>query len=183
MVAVYDFGARMLLVTADPLSKHRRSPVGLVDEAPTLADLLVSEEADLAAETTAARCLVMAKRLVAGLLLNLQDAGTHKVREVDARPKSKNREAEPEHRIVTIGAPIEIDCRAAVKEYVEHGTRSSEKGHRRHGTPTVQWMVRGHFRMQAHGPKHTLRRKTWIKPHWQGHEAALIQTRASKVSS
>ena len=182
MIAVYDFGARMLLVTADPLSKHRRSPVGLVDEAPTLADLLVSEEADLSAESPAARCFVMAKRLVAGLLLNLQDAGTHKVRKVDARPKSKGREAEPEHRIVTVGAPIEIDCRGAVKEYIEHGTRNSEKGHRRHGTPTVQWMVRGHYRMQAHGPKHTLRRKTWIRPHWQGHEAALIQTRA-KVTS
>ena len=44
--------------------------------------------------------------------------------------------------------------------------------------PTVQWMVRGHYRMQAHGPQHALRRKQWIKPFWKGNEAALIQTRA-----
>lgn len=178
MVASYSFGAQMILMAPYAIGKSAT----LTDRGSTLMDLLVSDESDLQQESVAQRCLVMAKRLVAGLLLNLQDAGTHKVRKVDARPKSKNREAEPEHRIVTIGEPIEIDCRGAVKEYIEHGTRSSENGHRRHGAPTVQWMVRGHFRMQAHGPKHTLRRKTWIRPHWQGHEAALIQTRASKVA-
>jgi len=183
LVATYSFGARMiLLTTGGPSMNLKLAFTGTVlDEAPTLADLLVSDGSDLREDQVTQRCLVMAKRLVAGLLLNLQDAGTHKIRNVDARPKSKKREAEPEHRIVTVGAPIEIDCRDAVKEYIERGTRSSETGHRRHGTPTVQWMVRGHFRMQAHGPRHTLRRKTWIRPHWQGQEAALIQTRPSKV--
>jgi hypothetical protein len=181
LVATYSFGARMILLTTGgpEISLKSVAFTGTVaDEAATLADLLVSEGDDLEEDMATKRCLVMAKRLVAGLLLNLQDAGTHKVRNVDARPKSKKREAEPEHRIVTIGAPIEIDCRAAVKEYIEHGTRSSEKGHRRHGTPTVQWMVRGHFRMQAHGPRHSLRRKLWIHPFWKGDESMLIQTRA-----
>ena len=181
LVATYSFGAQMILLTTGGSSLVLPEPRTIVSDSPTLADLLVSDEADLAAESTTQRCLVMAKRLVAGLLLNMQDAGTHKIREVAARPKSKNREAEPEHRIVTVGQPIEIDCRDAVREYVERGTRSSERGHRRHGMPTVQWMVRGHFRMQAHGPRHALRRKTWIRPHWHGNEAALIQTRPSKV--
>ncbi len=186
MVATYSFGARMILMTTGgpAMSLHVAFAGTVLDEAPDLASLLVSDADDLNEDLATKRCVVMAKRLVAGLLLNLQDAGTHKVRKVDARPKSKGREAEPEHRIVTVGAPLEIDCRDAVKEYVEHGTRSSEKtGRRLRGTPTVQWMVRGHYRMQAHGPKHALRRKTWIRPHWQGHEAALIQTRAAKVSS
>ena len=177
MIAVYDFGARMLLVTSDPMSRHRRSPVGLVDEAPTLADLLVSEEADLAAETPASRCFVLAKRLVAGLLPNLQHEPNVKVRKVEARPKSKGREAEPEHRIVTIGHPVEIDCRVAIKEYVEHG-----RAGRKHGPPTVQVMVRGHYRMQVCGVGRMERKKIWIQPHWRGPEAALIQTRA-KVTS
>lgn len=151
----------------------------LASDASSLSVLLASDEADLAQDSPPQRCMVLAKRLVAGLLLNLQDAGTHKVRKVEGRQKGKGREAEPEHRIVTIGAPLEIDCRGAVKEYIERGTRSSEKtGHRHRGAPTVQWMVRGHYRMQAHGPKHTLRRKTWIRPFWKGSEAALIQTRA-----
>jgi len=181
LVGTYSFGARMVLLTTGGPAIKLPEARTVLDEAPTLADLLVSEESNLVAESPTQRCLVMAKRLVAGLLLNLQDAGTHKVRKVDARLKSKGREAEPAHRIVTVGAPIEIDCRSSVKEYIEHGTRDTEKGCRRRGTPTVQWMVRGHFRMQAHGPRHTLRRKTWIRPHWQGHEAALIQTRGAKV--
>lgn len=178
LVASYQFGAWLGLLAPDGAGFRL-----LVHEASSLPVLLASDEMDLVQDSPPQRCMVLAKRLVAGLLLNLQDATTHKVRKVEARPKSKGREAEPEHRIVTIGAPLEIDCRGAVKEYIEHGTRSSEKtGRRHHGTPTVQWMVRGHYRMQAHGPKHTLRRKTWIRPHWQGHEAALIQTRA-KVPS
>jgi hypothetical protein len=173
MIAVYDFGARMLLVTSDPMSRHRRSPVGLVDEAPTLADLLVSEETDLVAESQAARCFVMAKRLVAGLLLNLQhEAGNFQVKRVEARPKSKKREAEPEHRIVTIGKPLEIDCRASVKEYIERG-----KVGRKHGAPTVQVMVRGHYTHQPYGPRSSLRKVIWKQPFWRGPEAALIQTR------
>jgi len=177
MVATYSFGARMLLVTSDPLSKNRRSPVGLVDEAPTLADLLVSEESDLVAESQAARCFVLAKRLVAGLLLNLQHPPNFKIKQVEARPKSKKREAEPEHRIVTIGQPIEIDCRDSVKEYIEHG-----KSGRKHGPPTVQVMVRGHYRRQVCGVGRMERKTIWIQPFWRGPEAALIQTRASKVT-
>jgi hypothetical protein len=181
LVATYSFGARMiLLTTGGPNLNLRVGLAGCVtDEAPTLADLLVSDGTDLHEDAVTRRCLIMAKRLVAGLLLNLQDAGTHKIRKVEARSKGKGREAAPEHRIVTVGAPIEIDCRDAVKEYIERGTRSSEKTGRQHrGAPTVQWMVRGHYRMQACGPQHTLRRKTWIRPFWKGNEAALIQTRA-----
>jgi hypothetical protein len=177
LVATYSFGARMLLVTADPMSRDRRAPVGLVDEAPTLADLLVSEEANLAAETPAARCFVLAKRLVAGLLLNLQHEPNFKVRKVEARPKSKGREAEPEHRIVTVGKPLEIDCRPSVKEYVEKGRVG-----RKHGAPTVQVMVRGHYRRQVCGVGRMERKVIWIEPFWRGPEAALIQTRPTKAT-
>lgn len=172
-IATYDFGARMMLITADPFSKERRSPTGLTDEAPTLADLLVSEEENLHAESEAARCFVLAKRLVAGLLLNLQHEPNFQIKKVEARPKSKKREAEPEHRIVTVGKPIEIDCRASVKEYIEHG-----KTGRKHGPPTVQVMVRGHYRRQVCGVGRMERKVIWIEPFWRGPEAALIQTRA-----
>ena len=174
LVATYSYGAWLGLLAPDGAGFRL-----LDDESRSLAELLASDEADLAQDSPSQRCVVLAKRLVAGLLLNLQDSTTHKVRKVEARQKSKSREAEPEHRIVTIGAPLEIDCRDAVKEYVERGTRSSEKtGRHNRGMPTVQWMVRGHYRMQAHGPQHALRRKQWIRPFWKGNEAALIQTRA-----
>ena len=175
LVATYTFGAWLGLLAPDGDGFRL-----LVDDAAGLPQLLASGEDEWAHPDSATqRCLVLAKRLVAGLLLNLQDSATHKVRKVEARAKGKGREAEPEHRIVTIGTPLEIDCRDAVREYVERGTRSSEKtGRHNRGMPTVQWMVRGHYRMQAHGPQHALRRKQWIKPFWKGNEAALIQTRA-----
>jgi hypothetical protein len=179
LVATYSFGAWLGLLAPDGVGFRL-----LTSDASSLPVLLASDEADLAEDSPSQRCVVLAKRLVAGLLLNLQDATAHKIRRVEARVKSKGREAEPEHRIVTIGAPLEIDCRGAVKEYIECGTRSSEKtGHRRHGVPTVQVMVRGHYRMQPHGPKHALRKKKWIRPFWRGPEAALIQTRAKVPSS
>jgi hypothetical protein len=56
-----------------------------------------------------------------------------------------------------------------------------ETGRTARGAPTVQVMVRGHNRMQACGPRHSQRRKTWIRPHWRGPEAALIQTRGKTV--
>ena len=173
LVASYQFGAWLGLLAPDGAGFRL-----LVNDASSLSVLLASDEADLAQDSPAQRCMVLAKRLVAGLLLNLQGATTHKIRRVEARLKNKGREAEPEHRIVTIGAPVDIDCRPAIREYIENGV----KGSRRHGAPTVQVMVRGHYRMQACGPHHSERRKTWIRPHWWGSEAALIQTRA-KVPS
>lgn len=179
LVATYSYGAQMILVTTGGPDFQLRVPftATITDEAPTLADLLVSGEGDLIEDAGSRRCLVMAKRLVAGLLLNLQHEPNFKVRRVESRERKKGREAEPEHRIVTVGSPIEIDCRAAVREYVEHG-----RAGRKHGPPTVQVMVRGHFRRQVHGVGRMERKVIWIHPFWRGPEAALIQTRA-KVPS
>ena len=164
LVATYSFGARMILLTADARSVEV--------EAPTIAELLASDESNLVEESAVQRCVVMAKRLVAGLLLNLQHPPTFTIKKIEARPKSKHREAEPEHRIVTVGKPLEIDCREAVAEYIEHG----KKG-RKHGPPTVQVMVRGHYRRQVCGVGRMERKVIWIEPFWRGPEAALIQTR------
>lgn len=128
LVATYSYGAWLGLLAPDGVGFRL-----LDDEAKDLPSLLASDETDLAQDSPSQRCLILAKRLVAGLLLNLQDAGTH----------------------------------------------SSEKtGRHNRGMPTVQWMVRGHYAMQPHGPRSTLRKKIWRKPFWKGSEAALIQTRA-----
>jgi len=41
---------------------------------------------------------------------------------------------------------------------------------------TVRWMVRGHWRNQAHGPGYTLRRPTWINPHVKGPDDKPLKT-------
>jgi hypothetical protein len=180
LVATYSYGARIILLTTRDKTSTEEPFVGTVmDEAPTLADLLASDAADLDIHSATRRCLVMAKRLIAGLLLNLQHEPNFKIRQVEARPKSLKRLAEPEHRIVTIGKPLEIDCRAAVKEYIEHGPAKGRK----HSPPTVQVMVRGHYRRQVCGVGRLERKVIWIEPFWRGPEAALIQTRAKVPSA
>jgi hypothetical protein len=116
LVATYSFGAWLGLLAPDGGGFRL-----LAHDAPSLPELLASAETDLEQDFVSQRCLVVAKRLVAGLLLNLQEPTTHKVRTVAARAKGLRREGEPEHRIVTIGTPIAIDCRDAVKEYIEKG--------------------------------------------------------------
>ena len=41
----------------------------------------------------------------------------------------------------------------------------------------VQWMVRGHQRWQAHGPRHSLRKPIWVVPHMKGRVDAPILRR------
>lgn len=59
--------------------------------------------------------------------------------------------------------------------YLQVGHHASER--RRAGAPhhtplTHQTWVRGHWRHQAHGPRHSLRRWTWIEPHRRGEDLA-----------
>lgn len=169
------------MILLGPTPKRMRTPCV---QSVSLPDLLAADESELEEPANDAgidprdrRCFVMAKRLVAGLLLNLQHPPNYKIRVVEERTKSLKRQAEPEHRIVTIGKPLEIDCRPAVKEYIEHGPKKGRK----HSAPTVQVMVRGHYKRQVCGVGRLQRKVIWIEPFFRGPEAALIQTRPQKV--
>lgn len=48
-------------------------------------------------------------------------------------------------------------------------------------SPTVQFLVRGHWRQQAHGPGHSLRKPIWIEPFWKGPEEARVLLRQHRV--
>ncbi len=45
----------------------------------------------------------------------------------------------------------------------------------------MQFLVRGHWKNQAHGPRSSLRKRIWIKPFWKGDEHARILLRNYKV--
>jgi hypothetical protein len=127
------------------------------------------------------RAFTMARRLVAGLLLSMQNADAVRTREVErkaGRP-GKREEEEPAHRIVIVGQPITVDCRDGVRHYIERGRGKSGGGG---GLPQVQWMVRGHWRRQVYGVGRLGRKTIWIKPHWAGKVGAPILSRARKVS-
>lgn len=72
-----------------------------------------------------------------------------------------------------LAAPVRVDMR-------EH-VRGVLTGQHRGGIPTVQFIVRGHWRNQAHGPGHQLRKQIWIQPFWKGPEETAILLRSHKV--
>jgi hypothetical protein len=58
----------------------------------------------------------------------------------------------------------------------------TERGPRNEGwTMSVRTMVRGHWRQQAHGPNHSLRKIIWIRPTWRGPEDAPISIHATRL--
>jgi len=135
--------------------------------------------ADASDQTT--RAMVMAKRLVAGLLLAIQHRDNFKEKKVAAKSGSRWRgeREEPEHRVVMVGRPLTVDCRQKVTEFI----RGDEGGARRKrgGPPSVQVLVRGFFRRQVVGVGRTGRKVIWIEPFWRGPKGAPIWTRPKKV--
>jgi hypothetical protein len=121
------------------------------------------------------RIFALAKRLVAGLVLAMQNADNFKARSVPARSSLKKREnPEPAHRVTVIGKPLRIDCRDSVRKYLD-GTS------RKHAPPSVQTLVRGHHKRQVMGVARSLRKVIWIEPYWRGPKDAPILTKPKKV--
>ena len=76
---------------------------------------------------------------------------------------------EPECRVYRVGKPIQLDVRPAIQDYLN--------GKRHGASPTVQFVVRGHWRNQACGPKLSSHKTIWIQPYWKGPEEAPINIR------
>ena len=124
------------------------------------------------------RLFVVIGRLMLNVCLALTDPDN--IREVGSshsRYKGSSRDPRtgpPEQRVYQLGKPIKVDCRAPLRDYLE--------GRRRTATViTAQFLVRGHWRKQPHGPKHTLRRRQWIQPYWKGPEDGPIPLRAHQL--
>lgn len=84
--------------------------------------------------------------------------------------KSSRKNKLPSCRTYILSREGILDCREAVTEYLRTGKQ--RKG------LTVQTLVSGHFRNQAHGPQHSLRKVIWVEPFWRGPEDAPILSRS-----
>ncbi len=71
-----------------------------------------------------------------------------------------------------LSAPVTVDFREHLSEMLSGRTHSS---------PKAQFLVRGHWRSQAHGPKHSLRKTLWIAPFWKGDPEAIVLLRQHKA--
>lgn len=89
-----------------------------------------------------------------------------------SKARAKRLRAElPMVRTYKLGKPIKIDCRAEVQAY--------SRGERK--PPSVQVLVRGHWKRQPCGPGRTERRVIWIEPYPRGPEDAPINLRAHNL--
>lgn len=77
--------------------------------------------------------------------------------------------SDPLVRTFQVGTPVKVDCRPAIREYLEGG---------RHSAPSVQKLVRGHWQRQPYGVKSSLRKWIQKEPYWRGPEGAPILQRA-----
>jgi hypothetical protein len=81
----------------------------------------------------------------------------------------------PVSRSYELRAPIKIDCRDVVKEYIEHG--APRKG----SSPTVQSFIAGFYRRPPHGIQKGLPKTVWVHPHVRGPKDAPIAVRSHVV--
>jgi hypothetical protein len=73
-----------------------------------------------------------------------------------------------------LSAPVEVDCREMLHEALTGKTRSGS-------SPKVQFLVRGHPKRQAYGPKNSLRKDIWVQPFWKGPEDTRVLLRPHRV--
>ena len=114
------------------------------------------------------------RRYVAGMLIAYHEKRNHTITGLSLSRAKKLREVPPNHRFAILGSKsITCDTRESVRHFISHGGSA----------PSVQFIVRGHWRRQAHGPGHSQRKIIWIQPFWKGPEDALIVARAHAVKA
>jgi hypothetical protein len=119
---------------------------------------------DASERVISGRILELAAALVGSVCMTMAGADNVRVERVADKTPHRNRapgELPPAGTVYAITGTVELDLRPRVREYLA----GQRKGG---GRPTVQFPVRGHWRQQACGPHHSLRRATWIAPFWKG---------------
>ncbi len=111
------------------------------------------------------RAMMMLYRLVLGVCVEL-DSPKHKIVIGNGRPVDKRaKRGEPKAWTFVLSRDVQVDCREWATRYLhgEDGTKRS-----------VQTLVRGHHKRQAHGPGGELRKWIHVEPYWRGPDDAPI---------
>jgi hypothetical protein len=152
------------------LWKHGATTRDLVDEDLEDQNDWASYSFGLETNDQDGRAALLISRLVIGVCLALSNPETpvKKLGKGHHQEHQRRLSAEPLCRTFQIGAPLKLDCREAVRGYLE-GWRGSKL--------SVQSLVRGHWKRQPYGPKASLRKWMWREPYWRGPEDAPILQR------
>lgn len=109
-------------------------------------------------------------RLALGVCIELDQPRYREQIALGPRRRSVRRESdEPKAWTFQLTRPVKVDCREWVTTYLNGNKGTS---------PSVQTLVRGHHKMQPHGPGKALRKWIHIEPYWRGPEDAPIAVRA-----
>jgi len=118
--------------------------------------------------------LTMLSRLVLGVCMEMTSS-SYSGEKVGVRPmKTDPRTGEPRTWTFQLTRNVKVDCRDAVRAYSEGKSRSS---------PTVQCLVRGHWKQQPFGKGGSDRKNIFIEPYWRGPEDAPIASRNHLIVS
>ena len=144
------------------------------DPGAMLLDVEIANECS--AQRGKERAMTLARRLLVGLLHTIQHTNNFSERRGNCKTeRSEKRDGPPDHRVFVCGNPIKIDCQPKVREWIA--------GSRKGAPPTVQHLVRGHYKRQVIGIGRTGRKVIWVEPYWRGPEDAPIMVRPYKVGS
>jgi hypothetical protein len=114
------------------------------------------------------RSSLVTRRIIAGLLLTYANTTNWKETTSGSRGTTK-RHGPPPHRTIVVGRPLRSDFRGVIHAYLG-GTSTKSP-------PSVQTLVRGHYKRQAFGHGRSERRVIWVEPYWRGPEGAPILSR------
>ena len=113
---------------------------------------------------------LMVGRLFVGVCAELHD------RDVASMPRSsgnsrKRDSSDPTVWTHKLTRPVKVNLSQAVRDFC-HGKR---------GSLSVQSLVRGHWKMQPHGPGLSLRKWIHVEPYWRGPDDAPIAVRVHRL--
>lgn len=117
--------------------------------------------------------------LVRGACLALANPDDYRKSRVGASHSKTRRSSDAPDFSATrfmLSAPVSVDLREHLAETISGKARSG-------GSPKVQFLVRGHWRNQAHGAQRALRKQIWIQPFWKGDEETRVLLRNYTVKS
>jgi hypothetical protein len=127
---------------------------------------------DGVAEDPQARVFQAVSRIVLGACLMMSAPGQVEQTRNRGRSKRFRRSGPPGMTDFVLGNDVRVDVREPIRDYILRGGSS----------PTVQSLVRGHWKYQAHGPWHSMRKLIHVEPYWRGPEDGPVVVRAHQLA-
>jgi len=119
------------------------------------------------------RSHILLKRLVVGVIAEMNSVPASSLPSIgNSGPKMKR--GEPVSLTYQLTRPVKLDLRENVRSF-EDGVRT--------GPLSMQFVVRGHWKNQPHGPQRSRRKLIHVEPYWKGPEDAPIAVRAHQLGA